>query len=132
MPHRFSLDADVPGGPDAPRHARRLVRDELRSRVPATVLEDAMLLVTELVANGVRHGGAGPGSALHLHVEGGAARLRVEVADPGPDGRRVAPRRPDLEAGGGLGLHIVDRLSSRWGVGVGPGTSVWFELDART
>lgn len=125
---RFSIAADVPGGPDAPRHARRLIREGLADRVPATVLEDALLLVTELVANGVRHGGAGPDAALRLHVEGGGAWLRVEVVDPGADGR-IAPRQPDMAAGGGLGLHIVDRLASRWGVGDGPGTSVWFELD---
>jgi anti-sigma regulatory factor (Ser/Thr protein kinase) len=126
---RFSLDVEVPGGPDAPRHARRFLRESLVDRVPATVLDDALLLVTELVANGVRHGGAGADAALHLRVEGGGAGLRVEVVDPGRDGREVAPRRPDMAAGGGLGLHIVDRVASRWGVGDGPGTAVWFELD---
>jgi len=125
----FSAETDVPGGPDAAGHARRFLRTQLHGRVPEAVLEDAVLLTTELVANGVRHGGAGPAELVHLRVEGGAV-VRIEVQDPGPTAlAEVAPRAPDLDRGGGLGLHIVDRVSSRWGVGArGAGTSVWFEL----
>ena len=31
---------------------------------------------------------------------------------------------------GGLGLHLVDTLASRWGVDREDGTRVWFELAA--
>jgi anti-sigma regulatory factor (Ser/Thr protein kinase) len=124
----FWIEADVPGGPDAARRARHFIRDELAGRLPRRQLADVTLLVTELVANGVRHGGAGTTSELQLRVEGRPAALRVEVADPGPR-RRVAPRQPDLTGGGGLGLQIVERVASRWGVGDGPRTSVWFEMD---
>ena len=55
----FSVEADVEGGPLAASRARRLMRQELSSRIPANVLPDVALLLTELVANGVRHGGAG-------------------------------------------------------------------------
>ena len=40
-------------------------------------------------------------------------------------------RDPDILKGGRLGLHIVDRVASRWGVNDGPRTAVWFELDCR-
>ena len=126
----FEIEADVPGGPDAARRARTFVRDVRAGRLPRRQLADVALLVTELVANGVRHGGAGSGRELQRRVQGRPAALRIEVADPGPR-RRVSPRRPDLAGGGGLGLQIVERVASRWGVGDGPSTSVWFEMDCR-
>ena len=125
----FAVEADVPGGPKAASRARRLVRDELSGRVPAAVLPDVTLLVTELVANGVRHGGAHAGTALHLSIERRQAALHVEVHNPDHAPGAVGMRPPNLEGGGGLGLHIVERVASRWGVRVGRGTAVWFELD---
>jgi anti-sigma regulatory factor (Ser/Thr protein kinase) len=125
------VEADVAGGPDAARRARRLVRHELSDRVSPRVLGDIALLVTELVANGVRHGGAGAGRALHLRLERRERSLRVEVADPGRRRNAIAPRQADLRGGGGLGLQIVEHLSNRWGVDDGPQTRVWFELELR-
>ena len=125
----FAVEANVPGGPNAASRARRLVRDELSGRVPDDVLPDIALLVTELVANGVRHGGAHEGAELQVVLEVRPQALHVEVVNP--DGRpvEVGPRTPDLTGGGGLGLHIVERLASRWGVREGRRTTVWFELD---
>ena len=127
----FAVEADVPGGPHAASRARRLVHEELSGRVPDSVLSDAALLVTELVANGVRHGGAHPGAELHLRFEGRPPALRVEVLNPDSTAYLVAMRAPDLGGGGGLGLHIVERLASRWGVREGRPTTVWFELDCQ-
>jgi anti-sigma regulatory factor (Ser/Thr protein kinase) len=125
----FTVEADLPGGPNAAWRARRLVDSELSGRVPQTVLADVALLVTELVANGVQHGGAGREAALRLLLEGRpTGQLRVEVANPSPSGA-IQPRPPDLLGGGGLGLHIVERVASRWGVLHEPRTAVWFEVD---
>ena len=89
----FAVEADVPGGPNAASRARRFVRDKLGGRVPDDVLPDVALLVTELVANGVRHGGAHAGTELHVVLELRPQALRVEVVNP--DGRsvRVGPWR---------------------------------------
>jgi anti-sigma regulatory factor (Ser/Thr protein kinase) len=125
----FAVEADVPGGPKAASRARRLVRDELRGRVPSDVLPDVALLVTELVANGVRHGGAHAGTELHLLLERRPRALHVEVENPDATAVGVGRRAPDLKRGGGLGLHIVERLASRWGVRGGGSTAVWFEVD---
>jgi anti-sigma regulatory factor (Ser/Thr protein kinase) len=125
----FDVAARVQGGPNAARRARRLVESELGGRVPATVLPDIALLVTELVANGVRHGGAHAGATVDVRFEGRPGALRVEVVNAEQAGGPVGPRKPDLAGGGGLGLHIVERLSSRWGVRDEPRTVVWFELD---
>jgi anti-sigma regulatory factor (Ser/Thr protein kinase) len=125
----FALEADVPGGPTAASRARRLVREELSGRVPEAVMPDVALLVTELVANGVRHGGAHAGTELQLRLERRPLVLHVEVLNPGDTPGLVGQRPPDLTGGGGLGLHIVERLASRWGVRNGDRTAVWFELD---
>jgi anti-sigma regulatory factor (Ser/Thr protein kinase) len=125
----FALEANVPGGPRAAARARRLVRDELGGRVPDELLPDVALLVTELVANSVRHGGAGAGTELHVRFECGPRVLLVEVRNPEVAAGAIGCRPPDLDGGGGLGLHIVEHLASRWGVREGARTVVWFELD---
>ena len=125
----FALEANVPGGPNAASRARRLVREGLSGRVPDEVLPDVALLVTELVANGVRHGGAHTGTELLVRFEGRPRALHVEVHNPDHVRGRVGQRAPDLSGGGGLGLHIVERVASRWGVREGSHTAVWFELD---
>ena len=125
----FAVEADVPGGPKAASRARRLVRDELSGRVPAAVLSDVALLVTELVANGVRHGGAHDGAELHVASRAVRPRSTSRSTTPVTGRRPSACARPDLMGGGGLGLHIVERVASRWGVREGRRTAVWFELD---
>lgn len=125
----FSVETDLRGGPRAGSRARRLLRQKLGGRVPVGLLRDAALLVTELVANGVRHGGADDGTQLRLRLEVRPPALRVEVENPHDAPARVGIRRPDMRGGGGLGLHIVDRVASRWGVREHPHTAVWFELD---
>ena len=125
----FSVEARVPGGPHAAARARRLIESELNGRLPRALLADVALLTTELVANGVRHGGGGPDRYLRLLLEGSGPTLRVEVTNA--DGVRgaIAPRPPDLSGGGGIGLHLVERLAARWGVRQAPRAAVWFEID---
>jgi two-component sensor histidine kinase len=106
-----------------------MVEAELNGRLPRQVVADVALLVTELVANGVRHGGAGDDSDLHLMLEGQRGGLHVEVVNAANSGAGPARRQADLGGGGGIGLNLVETLSSRWGVRRGAHTAVWFELD---
>jgi hypothetical protein len=85
--------------------------------------------VTELVANGVRHGGAGIDSSVHLLLQGRRPGLHVEVANANRNESVPARRAPDTGGGGGIGLNLVESLASRWGVRRTPDTAVWFELD---
>jgi hypothetical protein len=123
------MDVDLSGGPSAAARARRLVERELTDRMPADMVADVSLLVTELVANGVRHGGAGEDALLHLMLEGQRRGLRVEVVNPNHVPGVPRRRAADLTGGGGIGLNLVEVLASRWGVRSIPQTAVWFELD---
>jgi anti-sigma regulatory factor (Ser/Thr protein kinase) len=118
--------------PEVVAHARRALE---RLDLPANALTDAQLLVSELVTNGVRHGGLGPEEKIRLTAMRDASTLRITVRDrtDGPRPFSVAGSiRPPPGAESGWGLFLVDRLASRWGTGLGPGSSFWFELDLRT
>jgi anti-sigma regulatory factor (Ser/Thr protein kinase) len=91
-------------------------------------LRDAQLLVSELVANAVCHGGQ-PGAAVNVTVRASAQTMRVEVTDRGAGFDPARLPAPSLERGGGWGLPIVAALAHRWGVERDTGTTVWFEID---
>ena len=123
------MEADVAGGPRAAARARRLLETELADRLDESRLADVALLTTELIANGVRHGGGDTDRCLRLLVEGTRLGVRVEVTNADATFGDIAPRAPDLAGGGGIGLQLVDRLASRWGVREAQPSAVWFEMD---
>ena len=86
----------------------------------------ASLLVSELVANAVLHGG----SQAELDAQMPEGRLRVAVTDDNPNLPKVGDS-PDFTAETGRGLILVSALADRWGVERAPsgGKAVWFELD---
>jgi anti-sigma regulatory factor (Ser/Thr protein kinase) len=129
---QFLAEAEVQGGVHAGARARQLVEHELAGRLSADVLADVSLLVTELVANTVWHGGAGEGVTVRVSVSGDDTAVHVEVENPAGGAAEPAQRRPDFEGGGGLGLHIVERVASRWGVRHAPRVTVWFEIDRQS
>jgi anti-sigma regulatory factor (Ser/Thr protein kinase) len=94
------------------------------------VLENAQLLVVEMVTNSVRHGGAPEGRGdlvVRVHLWRDVCRLEVE--DPG-GGEGIGPQRPDRSGGPGWGLDLVQLLSDRWGVvrTADGATRVWAQL----
>jgi len=119
----------IPIGAHAPGAARRVVAERLGDHVAPSVLETALLLVSELVGNSVRHSGVPEGEDVVVRVHLWRDDFRLEVEDPGRDGV-IAPRSQDMLRGGGMGLHLVHALSERWGVvraAEGP-TCVWAQL----
>jgi anti-sigma regulatory factor (Ser/Thr protein kinase) len=108
---------------DAPRLAREHVR-----ALDLPRLDDATLLVSELVTNAVKYGPV-DGEIL-LIIDRDATRTRVTVHDSGggPLPEMRAGTGPTHE-GGGHGLRLVDSVADRWGVERGS-TRVWFELDS--
>ncbi|HEU0318297.1 MAG TPA: ATP-binding protein [Solirubrobacteraceae bacterium] len=123
------LSLDVAGGPEAARRVRKALDRELKGHLSRLETDELRLLVTELVSNGVRHGGAGPDDVIEVRVEVGRHRIRAEVADPGNG--FDAPGRPSIreDGSGGYGLVLIDRLATSWGVTRHGGTRVWLELE---
>ena len=114
------------GGPRAVGAARDAVLEHAQS-LPTTTMEDLQLLVSEVVTNAVRHGGAADGQTIELRMVEGPETLRIEVTDDGPGFER---HRPTPRTDGGWGLFFVDKLASRWNVESPNGrTLVWFEMD---
>ena len=104
-----------PGGEKAAGHARRVLARWLADVLPSERLGDMQLLVTEIVANCVRHGGVSEDGEIDLQVNVDGGVVRVEVRD---SGIQAEPRlrTPDLAGGGGFGMVLVERMSRTWGV----------------
>ena len=119
---------DVGGGPEAIGLARTAVAEFLGDAVGVQRLYDLQLLVSEVVTNAVRHGGARPGEHVDLRMALTTTQVRLEVRDPGPGFHDVTPQLPDSDRGGGYGLYLVDLFANEWGVSGAEGTCVWFEV----
>jgi anti-sigma regulatory factor (Ser/Thr protein kinase) len=126
-PATATLHASLPRRLESVGVARRLVEGVVDDRLDEDVRHDAGLLVTELVANSVRHAG-GTRVGLAATVAGDAVVVEVADEGPGPD-VRDGVRPPDPTAEGGRGIVLVSGLAARWGVGHDP-ARVWFELRA--
>ena len=115
----------VPSTLDAPRAARAAIRHWMPASVPRSVLQDAQLLISELVANSVQHAEQADGTPITVSAGTGNGVVWFNVANSG--GRGSVTRRPP-QPDGGMGLNIVDAAASRWGTSRGDGTHVWFEF----
>ncbi len=108
----------LPPQADSAGAARRAVRRTLAYWGLREVTDDAMLLVSELVANAVCHArhdldgqGGGPGLVLSLTCAGSVLRIEVRDTDPRPP----QPRVPDSLDESGFGFVIVDIMASELG-----------------
>jgi anti-sigma regulatory factor (Ser/Thr protein kinase) len=98
------------------------MREQLRiSGVSETVVDDAVLILSELLSNACRHGRplgsqqVGDGDIRAAWRVDKAGRLTVEVTDGGGPTRPV-PATPSVTAHGGRGLNIISALAQDWGV----------------
>ncbi|WP_169738788.1 ATP-binding protein [Jiangella gansuensis] len=106
-------------------HARHLVAEDLRtSNVPPSVVENVLIVVTELVTNAVLHAqpltlsGTRNGVLLQWSVFGDD--VLIEVTDGG-GADRPQIRQPTWTEDQGRGLSIVDAIAREWRVRAEPG-----------
>jgi anti-sigma regulatory factor (Ser/Thr protein kinase) len=126
----LAVSTRIAGGVDASCTAREIVTRLVGDTTPAETLHDALLLTSELVTNAVVHAGVGDTEALDLYVATWPDYLHVSVCDPGGVESSPQVQQMDVTVPGGMGLFLVDQISSRWGVDElrSGGTQVWFEL----
>ncbi|MET4927359.1 ATP-binding protein [Streptomyces sp. PSRA5] len=112
--------------PESALAARRLTHIVVLRQwaLPPQMAEHAVLLVSELVGNAVRHTGARVFGLRMLRRRGW---IRIEVRDPSRGLPCLLPVR-EMDTSG-RGLFLVDKLSDRWGVDLLPrGKTTWFEM----
>ncbi|RCH66908.1 ATP-binding protein [Streptomyces sp. SDr-06] len=116
----------LPSRPESAATARRITQSVVLRQwaLSPTLAEHAVLLVSELVGNAVRHTGARVFGLRMLRRRGW---IRIEVRDPSRGLPCLMPVH-ELDISG-RGLFLVDKLSDRWGVDLLPrGKTTWFEM----
>ncbi|MEV7419870.1 ATP-binding protein [Streptomyces sp. NPDC089919] len=125
-PQRYS-DGYAPRA-TAPSRARRDVTLCLHTWGLDHLVDDAALIVSELVTNAVRHTGTRRvGVSVTRHPD----RVRIVVTDTSRTVPAIAPPDTDTEAHAesGRGLRLVDRLATDWGSErLRTGKRIWAEL----
>lgn len=136
-PDKLVATAAYQPEPMAAAAARRFVRDTLQSWAATAagidgdgsgLVDDAVLLTSELVTNAVLHAG----TAVHVTCRLADGNVEIVVRDsqpatlvPGPPGAS----RGDGERTNGWGLLLPSALASAWGVTYGrTAKAVWFRL----
>ncbi|MBG0815575.1 ATP-binding protein [Planomonospora sp. ID82291] len=111
--------------------AREWARGLLAGRIAAPVLDDALLLLSEVVTNAITHSDSGrtAGGRVVVRMACTSEGVHVEVADDGSATCTPAVRVPEADDDGGRGLWLVDLLAAAWGSKRGEaGGSVWFRV----
>lgn len=119
-------EAQFPPLPSAPRSAREWARTQLDAWSLPHMADFTELLLTELVANVVRH----VGEPMAVRMTRFAQGIRVEVDDPSV--QLPTTQELDLTREQGRGLMLVAGLANRWGTELHRhprGKTVWFELE---
>ena len=114
------------GHRDQVARARQFVRAALG---PIPVVDEAVLLVSELCTNALLHTASGYGGAFEVAVYLHSLSLRIEVRDGGAGQPPAVTQPADTLAQDGRGLGLVELLADKWGhCGDQHGRSVFFEL----
>jgi anti-sigma regulatory factor (Ser/Thr protein kinase) len=115
---RLAFGNDEPAAPV--RRQARAVLDDFPS---ADLVDDVLVVISELIENVTRH--THGGGELRLTREDGVIVVEVHDADSAPP--RLLP--PDDRRIGGRGLLVVEGMARRWGVRPEEtGKTVWAEI----
>ena len=119
----------VPWRATSVAQVRKALVDDLEARdVSAAVIDEAEIVVSELVSNSIRHARPLADGNLRVHWKVKSGVVEVEVTDGGSESTpRPAPRT--IWAPSGRGLRIVRSLAHEWGVSEDrSGSTVWASL----
>jgi CheY-like chemotaxis protein len=114
---------ELPQDPAAAGRAREWVRSALVEWGLEALVDDALLVVSELVGNAVTHAA----SSCEVTISRARGSVRIEVTDRGEG--TPEPQPQDGMAEGGRGLVLIGAMSTAWGVeDVPQGKKVWAEI----
>ncbi|MFD1537994.1 ATP-binding protein [Nonomuraea guangzhouensis] len=93
---------------------------------PPSFLDDALLLLSEVVTNAITHSGS---RRVTVQIARTGTTVQVKVTDAGSSTTAPVVRLPALDDDGGRGLWLVESLAEEWG-SCHDETSrlVWFRL----
>ena len=87
----------------------------------AEVIDDALLVISEMIANAVNHGGPTPDGGIEISWAIQGDLLELSVLDDGAGGS-LTPIDFDEDSLSGRGLSIISRIADRWWVDMSQGT----------
>ncbi|NMM24066.1 MAG: ATP-binding protein [Phycicoccus sp.] len=119
----------VPWAMSSAVRVRRTLVSELRAlEVNETVIDEAEIVISELVANAIRHAQPLPDGMIHVNWAVSESVVEISVTDGGgPTIPAPAPTSP--WSPNGRGLRIVRTLANEWGVKDDVGScTVWVAL----
>jgi serine/threonine-protein kinase RsbW len=120
----------VPAAPASVALVRAQIGADLgQVSIAPAVIEDVLLVASELLTNAIRHGeplaGGGDGGEVTVAWQIDPNAIIVRVTDAG-GASRPRVRHPSARDIGGRGLALVEAIASRWGVEAADNaTTVW-------
>jgi anti-sigma regulatory factor (Ser/Thr protein kinase) len=109
---------------------QRLAADLMAAGIFAGAVGDAVLVVSELLSNAIRHARPLPGASVQVAWALDQDAVEVAVSDGGAP-TRPTPAQATVSSLGGRGLDIVGYLARTWGVRSDDGgLTVWAVLAA--
>ena len=123
-----STHTDIAGTPSAAPHARAFVREQLQSVIADELLDDVLLMTTEMVTNVVLHAR----TDVHLGVTHDGVNVLITVQDHNNAGPAERAHNASLNlAESGRGMQIIDALADDFGwrrLPTGNGKVTWFAV----
>jgi serine/threonine-protein kinase RsbW len=98
-----------------PKTRRAVVQDLTEHGLAGDIVDEAEIVVSELVGNAVRHARSLPDGTVRVQWQVKAGVVELDVTDGG-GGSTPKPRHPSVYATSGRGLRVVRSLAHEWGV----------------
>lgn len=98
-----------------PRTRRAVVEDLTAQGLDGDIVDEAEIVVSELLGNAVRHGRSLSDGTVRVQWQVKAGVVELDVTDGG-GGPTPKPQQPSAYATSGRGLRIVRSLAHEWGV----------------